>query len=290
MKKVLKILIILFITLSLCACKKDDYKIIDITSEELSLNLFNKDDSSFILAFYKKDQNNASEFIKDLNYIIETKKTNIYKIDLDKISPSDSMLLGLYTDTTMTMNSYIVISKGNIVNMNNYSNNGILVNDMLVAPEEDTFERIPDSTKQEHLKKAKDYLNEGKIGDSYTEILKAITLEEAKTYYKENLSKYYLIGSWASNEKNKKGQYELIYIEEKNNIYSKYTAKDKELKDIDYNKKKTVYFKVLDDIIYTCDINGVDYKKSYKIIEITNEHLKLLDLSNKTTMEYEKKG
>ena len=289
MKKILKIVIIFMITLSLCGCK-NKYKLIDITSEEMANNLFNSDDSSFVLAFYKEDQNNAKEFIKDLEYVIETNKTNIYKIDFNHISSADSILLEMYVNAPIQMNCYMIISNGEVVLLNNYSNNQNIMQDMLKLPDNDTFKKTSDEKKQEYLKLAEDKLKEGKISESYSEYLKASTLPEAKEFYKQNKEKYHLIGTWISTKKNQDKLYEGIYVEEKENIYSKYVAKDQDLTDIDYNKKKTVYFKVIDDIIYTCDVEGVNYKKSFQILEINEKQLKLLNLKTKKTLEYIKKG
>jgi len=288
MKKTIKITIIILISLCLFACK-DKYSLIDITSEEMANNLF-FDKSSFILAFYKENQNNSKEFIKDLNYIIDTQKTNIYLMKIDEISNSDTILLEMYFDSSITGNSYIAVENSNVTVKNNYSNNGTLVTDMLKAPVDDTFKRVPDEQKQNSLTKAKEYFSEGKISQSYYELLKAITLKEAKDFYKENEIKYNLIGTWVSTKKNSKGKYDGIYVEEKENIYTKYSAKDSDLNDVDYDNKKTVYFKVLDDIIYTCETEKVDYKKAFKIVDMTKDNLTLLNLKNNKTIEYIKKG
>ena len=77
MKKIVKSILLVLIILLSCSCNKKEYKLIELTSNEL-LNHLLKDNSSITFVTYNDELENNDDFITNVQKVSKRAKENIY--------------------------------------------------------------------------------------------------------------------------------------------------------------------------------------------------------------------
>ena len=281
MKK--KVALLLLISLFLfTSCTKKEYKLIELTSEDL-LTLLTDSKDSFVYATInmRGNKKEAQEYKKALLNYTKKGKTNIYYIDTSDLVFYDDEMIYNFTNTDLSKNYLYIVRSGVIKAVIPYEGkntpekylSGIHFSDIKIP--------TSDKEKEESLEEAKKLYEEGLICSSYTILQKAWTLESAKKYY-ETHDYYKLINYWRSylhlgNGKVLSKELVIFNFEDAVNSF-KYSGLNKDYKYPKSNDYDMKNFYVKDNIIYTADVTIEDktkYKKQYEILEIKEDYLKV---------------
>ncbi|MGN1371452.1 MAG: hypothetical protein ACI4XM_04190 [Candidatus Coprovivens sp.] len=290
MKKI-KILLILLVAFFLCSCNKKEYKLIEITGEELVENLIVKQ-NNFIFAIIDSSESDYENFFKDLNSIVKSANINIYYVDYLHLSNEAATTLFNYYTTDFTTNGIFVNQNKSLVVAAEYTDFKTaysLVKDKAFTNE---VYFVDDSIKKEYIKEAKELMEENKISEAHDKLNKAWNLKEAKDEYNSN--KYYnLINAWERIEYTtsipEKTKYTSIIFFTNTNYYAvqKTEASSEEFTiPTTLDDFETIYYKVKDDIIYTSNREKGYYEKTYKINDISDKYFQLTDIKNNKKMTF----
>lgn len=286
MKKTLKILLILICAITLCSCKKktEEQFLVEVTSDEFNTN-FNKEEQTYFLAISNPKMSNNKEFLECLNTIANDNKTNIYYYDITPGLNDSILFLSSEVDIDVTANTFLVLDKGSITALAAYSSCEETKEILKDIKPTDDYTLTSNEEKENNYKKAKEYLEEGKISSSLVAIKNSWILKNTKDLYnKENI--YTILDTWQSKERIDKNNYQEIFFSTYQDIMvtSKYKDFKKEAK-----SQKTEYYKIKDDIIYTSEKEDGDYIETYEITKLDKENLFLKDLKTEKTIEYKRR-
>lgn len=282
MKKYIKIILIVFLIIILCACKnKEEYHLIELTSEELVINLSNEA-NSFIFAVLNDQKENYEKYVKDLESLAKNIKKDVYYIDSEHIDSMSSLALFTIEGSDFTDNVYYSFTNDHFEYMGHYEDFGTMYKNLKNIRYTGQIEYVNDETKQSYLDEAKRLYQTGFISKSYDYLNKAYTLDEAKEMYKN--SKYYkLLNSWENydfkNEELTEVNYtSLIFYHGVKyfNIASREGAFDDSFdRNFNFEDYTQLYYYVKDDIIYTSKNETGNYQETYKITKLDSNHLDL---------------
>jgi len=294
MKKIFKICLILFIVIILTGCGKSDYKLIEMTANDLLTILTDEDrDDNFIFATINvRNNEEADDFKKLLRTYVKKNKTTIYYIDTSDLTFSDDEMLYSITNIDLAKQYVYMVKNNNLYSYIEYYKDMSLSDFLLRIHYKEIKMPTTDEDKKEHLEEAKKLYEEGYICSSYSELQLAWTLQSAKNYYK-NHSYYYIINTWRTyvKEDNKVRSKELFIFnfEDKINEYNFY-GKEKDYEYPSYNDYYDEDFYIKDDIIYIKEDDS-KYKKGYEIISIEEDFLRVKDTNgiiyNMTPFSYD---
>lgn len=295
MKKALQLLMLLIICLFISSCNsKQEYKLTEITSQDLLNNIQNN--KEFIFAFVNEKNDNYQEFMDNLNIIVDKCKLNIYYVDYNHMDYASFAYLVDNINLTYDKSSYYVYQNKDYKVSEEYSNYQNMYKSLKNYTSLKPIDITSDDTLKEYYNKALTEYENGNIAISSDYLNQAWTLKEAKDYYNEH-DLYKILDNWENYEfKNPEKldytTYHNLFFPGHTNYYveaiksGEYAnfVKPSEIGDYDY-----IYYYIKDDIIYTSDSDKTDYTKykaRYKIESITDQLLYLTDLNNNKEYEY----
>ena len=121
MKKALQLLMLLIICLFISSCNsKQEYKLTEITSQDLLNNIQNN--KEFIFAFVNEKNDNYQEFMDNLNIIVDKCKLNIYYVDYNHMDYASFAYLVDNINLTYDKSSYYVYQNKDYKVSEEYSN------------------------------------------------------------------------------------------------------------------------------------------------------------------------
>lgn len=293
MKKILKISIFLLLIIVLGACgDKKEYKLIELTSNDLLQNIMAEDNKDFVFAVVDDEDDNYETFLEHLQKVVQNAKINIYYIDYNHIDSGSGMYLLDLLELGIAPSTYYVFQDGNIKLSKKYSDYATLYNDLKNTSFLSEMIITDDNELLENLNKAREEYVKGNIGIALNYLNLAWSLEEAKEEYNNN-AYYNLINTWEVYDFKDD---ELTYATYFNNIFilnynyylsssasGLYAVLEKPTSFADY---KNVYYYLKDDIIYTAEQEDGKYTKKFKINYISANFLRVTDLSNNKDYEY----
>ncbi len=294
MKRILNTLIIIGCVLLLTACNNQrEYKVIELTGEELVENVFNEDKKNIIFALYNSQLENHTNFLNDIENVSKNAKLDIYIVDISHVDNSSAAMLFSVNEFYSEENQYFAYINGNLVVSNEYKDFKTLYSDLKSLGYKSEIEIIEESVKKEYFEKAKKLYDDGKIAESLSNLNRAWSLEDAKNFYKSH-SYYKVLESWERYEYPNSKTHKLNYIsidflsstsilykgEEKNKDSENFTKPSIQS---DY---ESFYYYIKDDIIYTSSSETGNYKETYKIINITENVLTLYEYKTKKENDY----
>lgn len=276
MKKIVKSILLVLIILLSCSCNKKEYKLIELTSNEL-LNHLLKDNSSITFVTYNNELENNDDFITNVQKVSKRAKENIYYLDINHISANDNLVLYEIMGNDFQGLRYYVYQNGKFIIQKSYSDFTTLFNDLNGKKYKDEPKLTSDEDKKKYLDSAALAYEEGKISSAYDLLNMAWTLNEAKKTYQNN-NLYNIINEWESYEVSADGK-SLTYT--KIMFYSfsdtMYIATKTDKVDgfqkpsmLDY---KSYNYYIKDNYIYLDEKNNGNYKKTYLIDYLDNEYL-----------------
>lgn len=284
MKHIKILLILLLIPILICSCNKEESRLIELTAEELVMNL-NKEDISFVFAIVNKSEDNYQAFLRDLENVSKSANIDIYYIDylhMDTAS-ANSLIFNLYS-TDFTTNGYHVLENSSLIISEGYTDFKEMYGVLKDKIYKDEIERIDTNTKKEYINKAIDLIEEEKYAEAHSYLCKSWDLEESKKVY-ETHPNINIINLWEhftiTNDEPRMITYQNIYFYTETNIL--YRIKETAVYD-SYEKPsgisnfENLYYKIEDNIIYTAVSENAKYKETYKIESITSTSLTLIDL------------
>lgn len=298
MKKLTKLFIILFLILFICACKdkKTEYKLIEITGEELVNNLYNNDNQKFIFALYNTDKKNADTFYQSLENIVNNINSDVYYVEYNHLDDESSF--NLYTSDfgNFAENSYYLYDKGKITISSDFTDFAAMYKELKTITKTTSLNLVSAKTKEEYLKQADQLYNEGQISQAFNYLNKAWNTEEAKKTYQNN--KYYkLINSWEAykflDDQHKKVEYYSFFFISNVNYFYQIIVEDNYQdfeKPNDLSKYEKKYYYIKDDIIYISNYDNGKYKETYQIESINEERLTLIDIETKEKLNFAKRS
>ncbi len=286
-----KILIIFTIMLLLCSCgAKKEYKVVELTGEELINNLLAQNEKRFIFAFVNKESDNYDVFMKNLTNVSNSTKNNIYYIESDYIDTESALFLYNFDLFDFDNNSYYTFDGKSFDVAEKYVDLSSMYSNLKSFSSKGDIGKISSTQKEEYLKEARQYYEDGQIAMSFDKLNMAWDTEEAKEFYK-NSKNYMVLRSWENYEyklgdKEDKAIYTSWIFYHGVNFYSVATKegeynhnfRNDEFYDDDF---KDVYYKVIDDVIYTNDTEEGNYKKTYEILDLTEKSMKLKEIKTK---------
>ena len=284
MKKIVKSILLVLIILLSCSCNKKEYKLIELTSNEL-LNHLLKDNSSITFVTYNDELEDNDDFITNVQKVSKRAKENIYYLDINHISANDNLVLYEIMGNDFQGLRYYVYQNGKFIIQKSYSDFTTLFNDLNGKKYKDEPSLTSDEDKKKYLDSAVLAYEEGKISSAYDLLNMAWTLNEAKNTYQNN-NLYNIINEWESYEVSADGK-SLTYT--KIMFYSfsdtMYIATKTDKVDgfqkpgmLDY---KSYNYYIKDNYIYLDEKNNGNYKKTYLIDYLDNEYLTIIK-RNKT--------
>lgn len=284
MKKIIKSFLVIIIALFMCSCEKKEYKLIELTSNEL-LNHLLTENSSITFITYNADLDNNQEFVENVEKVCKRAKENIYYIDTNHISASDNLFLYEIMGDTIKNLRYYVYQNGQFIIQKDYSDYETMFKDLNGKKYKDGPNLTSEETKKTYIQNAKSAYEEGKISSAYDLLNMAWNLDEAKEFYNKN-NYFNIIDEWESYEVKDDGQtltYTKIMIYSFSDIMyiaTKTAAIDGfEKPSVDEYKAYNYYIK--DNYIYLKEDNSDKYKKTYSIDYLSDEYLTITK-SNKT--------
>lgn len=288
MKNYLKVFLLIIFTLILCSCKeKEEYHLIELTSQELINNMFTEDNKSFIFAAINIQEDGYEQFLKDLNNLSKSAKKDIYYIDYYHMDIESSVYLYNIDGADFSTNSYYAYKNGKFEVAEYYTDFSSMYSSVKNFKTQGDITKISKDKKESALKEAKKLYQEGKISLAFDTLNKAIDLEEAKKEYNNN--KYYkLLISWENFDFKDKSMtrltyYSLIFYHGVNyfSIANKDTTYDENFdKEFNYEDYEQLFYYVKDDIIYTSKSEDGKYRATYKITYFDSNHLDIRNISS----------
>lgn len=293
MKKTIKLFLIIATLFLLCSCKDSKtYELTELTSEELATNLLSKDSKGIVFAAYNSQQENSSQFLKDLKSVATNVKLDIYYIDYDHLDVSSSGLLFSMDGINLQTNSYYALINGELIVAEEYTDFTSMYKNLKSVGYKPNIIKTSDEQKKDYLKEAEKLYEEGQVSKAFDTLNKAWTLQEAKETYNNN-PYYKLMISWETyvfkdKEMKDMNYYSLLFIRDANyflktnkrGIFGEFTKPNNVN---DYDK---VYYYIKNDIIYTSTREKGTYKETYKITYIDDDHLNLTDLKDKKEYKF----
>jgi len=200
MKKIVKVFLLLLITIGLCSCSnKKEYKLVELTAEELVKNITSDEKKSFVFAIYNSQSSKGEEFLKNLQNVVNNAKLDIYYIDYYHMDSSSS---GYFFDIGLegyNQNGYYAFIDGKMMINNVYTDFKTLYTSIKDFGYQTEITKISQEQKLKYLKEAQKLYEEGLIASSFDELNKAWDLKEAKEMFTNN--KYYnILNSWENYE------------------------------------------------------------------------------------------
>lgn len=294
MKKFIKTICILLFLFILCSCsEKKEYKVLEITGEELTNNIFSEEEKNIIYAFYDSSDKNHKKFIEDLKTVSEKAKIDIYYTDLSHLDKASTIILFTINDLYINGNSYYAYINKKVTVSSEYKDYNTLYSDLKSIGYKSNIEIIPEEIKKSNLDDAKKLYHEGKIAESLEYLNKCWNLNEAKEFYEQN-SYYNILNSWERyeylDEKTKKIAYTNIIFQESSNQMYTITRKGTYNKDftkpIPYGDYNLLYYYIKDDIIYTSSEENGQYKETYKINYLSDDYMTIYEYKLKKEYDY----
>ena len=295
MKKLLKLIMLLITCFILSSCKsKEEYKLIEITGEDLVTNINNN--NNFIFAFVNTSKDNYQSFMDSLELVVKNAHLNIYYVDYNHMDYNSFAAMVDTVDLPYNTQSYVVYKNKEYVVSDSYTN----YQKLYLALKNYTFTNKLTLKSEDDLKKdldlAKEELENGNIGLSYYYLNKSWTLKETKEF-EASQNIYKILNLWENYEF--RNPEKLDYTTYHSMFLSNHTKYIMEsTKSGEYNnfEKPTdlddysfVYYYIKDDIIYTAKEENTDlskYKATYKINSLSDDILNVTKLSNNKEYEY----
>lgn len=277
MKKIYKLVVLLISIIILCSCQNKEYKLIELTSQDLATIIEGNDD--IIFATLNSNLEDSDTFQKDLTTTAKAIKSDIYYIDASKTTFWADESIYIYTNVDTRKLYYYARKEGSLAVANSYVNQRKMYESLKDYKSADIKIPTSDKEKQASLKEAQKYYEKGLIASSYQKLAEAWTLKEAKEYF--NNHKYYqLINTWEIRDiKKNKFYYQTIalyglsdslYYYDYNGSIDDFTDPPKAS---DYS---SLNYYVKDDKIYVSDEDTEDlskYQEKYQIISLDNNNL-----------------
>ena len=292
-RKIRAIFILIFLTSIICSCEKKEYKLIEITGEELVNNIMNEE-KNFVFALYNEEENNATEFMSSLKNVVKNANINIYYMDFEHVNIEPAITLYSLETLALDKNSYYVKQNNGIVESAYYEDYSTMYKTLKTYAFTNKLDYISESEKKSELEEAKKLLKEGHVSKSYEKLGNAWTLEEAKTFYKENRI-YEILDIWERYEfKDKelnKIDYHILDFLINTNYYETATKSgeyEKFDKTINIDAYKKVYYYIKDNYIYTSK-DEKKYTKTYYVQYVNKYDLHLKDLKTNEVYKYIKR-
>ncbi len=292
--KYFKIIILVLFLFIICSCKsKEEYSLIELTSEELVNNLFALEEKDFILAAVNEDKDNYEQFLRDLGNFTKSAKINVYYINYYHMDKDSSFYLSNINGVDFQDNSYYTYEDKNFTVAEYYTDFGTMYGKLKNFKSQGTIEKVSEEKKEEYIEEAKNLYDEGNISNSFDKLNRAWDLDKAKSIYQKN--KYYkLLISWECfNFKDKEMKdltyYNLVFYHGVDffNIAKKDALYDKTFdKNFDYDQYEQLFYYVKDDIIFTKKDENNKFKKMYQITLLDNNRLDLLDIVNNKSYSF----
>lgn len=291
MKK-LKLLILFFLLpIVLCSCNKKEYHLIEITGDELVKNLIHED-KNFVFAIVDESEDDAEQFLKDLEGIVKSANINIYYVDYLHISNAAGFELINYYSTDFSTNAFFAFQNHSFVVANEYVDYKTTYSLLKDKAYTDELVRIDEDSKKEAIKEAQKLYKESKISAAHEKLCIAWDLEEAKEEHNNN-KYYHLINGWErieyTNDVPEKVRYTSLII----NSGTDYYFLQKESGIAEEFEKPTallnyeqVYYRLKDNIIYTSNREKGHYEETYQIDDVDSKYLKITDLKKNKKMTY----
>ena len=270
MKKSIKVLLIITLSLLLFGCKsKEGYRLIEITGNELVESLENND--QIIYATINLNTKEGQNFKRDLERIAKEHHTDIYYVDSIRLNFWDDETLYVKTNIDTRKNYYYYTGKNAwSKEYKDYQD----INENIYGYKSNKISKsVSDKEKNDYFTKAKTSYNEGNIAESYDYLTKCWTLKEAKDFYDNN--KYFkLINEWeykSQNNKNITIKKLAIFDVSSLLFYYEYSGKLSEYTEPKANDYDANNYKVKDDIIYVEE--NEKYIPKYKIISLEEDEM-----------------
>ena len=278
MKRLFKVSFLLFIFFLLTACEDKEYKLIELTSTDLSKLLTEGNDSFVFATINVRNDENANKFKKALQkYVIEG-KTTIYYLDSSDLLFMDDETIYSQTNIDLSKQYLYLVREGRIKLAARFEGEDTLRKNLVSIHYDEIELPTKDSEKKEYLKQAKKLYEQGFICSSYQNLQKAWTLEAAKKYYRDH-NYYNIINYWRAFvhlDDNTALSKEIVIFSVEDSINSFYYKGPKKKysypKSNDYDVKD---FYIKDNFIYTSETGKEKYKKQYEIIELTKDYFKV---------------
>ncbi len=289
MKKIIKtlIIVVLFLTV-LCSCKQKEYKLIEITGEEL-LNILNESHDTYAVAIVNPNNQTGKKYLEDLKKLTKEKEVNILYLDKNYVSVDVELFIEMNYEKTAAANTYMIIQDQRIIGNEYYSDIQDFYSKIYTLNTSSDYPEIPNEKKLESLSKGIQNYEEGKIVEAFKYLSQAITSTEAKSYI--GRSKYLnLLARWDTVTAVKKDKFFTLNFSIDDQKYYQAYATQKQIKEgtMEYDYDNPVYYKVDSDIIYTSKDNK-KFKKTYKIREFHDYKLVIEEIKTKKILIFEKK-
>ncbi len=295
MKRLLRITILLLFCLIIPACKSEyKYEVVEITSHDLLANI--NENKSFVFAFVNSKNNNYDAFMNDLKTFSEKNHSKIYYVDYNHMDYKTFAYFVDNIDLTYNKCSYYVYKNKAYVVQSEYTNYQNLYKDLKNYTLLDNLNLSSEDELKEYYNKAVTEYNNGNIGIANDNLNLAWTLDEAKEFYKNN-EYFKLIQLWENYEF--RDPKKLDYTTYHSLFFSNHTNYYVEaIKSGDYatfvkpntiDEHEFIYYYIKDDIIYTAEKDNIDhdkYKATYRLIDVSDDLMHLIDLKNDKEYEY----
>lgn len=295
MKKIIKLLFILCITLLISSCGSKDYKegqLVELSGLELTNNFAGETAKDFIFATINETKEGYREFLSDLEkYAKETNKA-IYYVEYKHIDTEAALYVFNLYEADFTSNCYHVVENGDITLTKPYVNYSTLKFNLESKRFYSVLDYISDKDAKEYLKKAQEELDNGNPSVSLNYINKIWNRQEAKNFYNKN-EELQVIKSWEyftfTNDKRKRITYHSLLFHHNANYFLEILTKeyyDSFEKPSDLGAYEVVFYYVKDDIIYTSDKVDGTYKERFKILSVERTSFRLFDYKYKKEYTY----
>lgn len=297
MKKLIKLLIILFIPIILCSCEEpnNEGKLIEISAIELTRNFFGDNSKDFVFAIINEHKEGYKKFEEDLKKLVKETNRTIYYTYYQNIDTESALFIFNVYDAYFTSNAYHIVKDNDLILTELYTTYDKMKSDIL---ENYVYEEIKYQSEKEikdNLKNAKKEYEKGNISISFNYLNKIWDTKEAKEYYEQN--QYLgLIKSWShftiTDDKKPRITYRSLLFYHDSKVF--YEALIKEYYEsfeepTSLDVYEPVYYYVKNDIIYTSDKENGTYKERFKIKEITKLKVHLFDYKYKKDFIYDRK-
>ncbi len=295
MKKIKILLLLLLIPVFLCSCEKKEYNLIEITGDELVKNML-EEDKNFVFAIVDKSEEDAEQFLKDLNNVSKSANINIYYVDYLHMSQDAAFKLFTSYSTDFSTNGYHVIQNKDLVVSSAYTDFKTLYTTLKTKAFKNELVRVDKKTKLNYIKEAQKLYKENQIGEAHNLLTQAWDLEEAKKEHNDN-KYYHLINGWErtvyTNDIPEKTKYTSFIFNSGESYYveQKITKETEEFDGpTDEDKFETVYYRLESDILLTSNREKGYYEETYQIMDVTDEFLTLKNLKTDKKETYVRRG
>lgn len=289
MKKFFSLICLILICSLLLGCKKEektfeDGKVILINVKEL-LSIYDLDKNILYATLSSKNED-YDDLLAVLEEFTKQTKNNVYLIDTSNLNLVESEYIDILTDNDSSLSYLYAINKGNLELSLEIPTN---TNELITELGNKLYDSIDISPllyeRNTNYNDGFDLLASGKIGESYAKVYSALPKEEAKMLLEEE-NLYNILNYWeATIKKGDNCTYlSLNFTMKSDKLYRSYYNDKCSLLNPSSLKLETYDYYTDGKFLYTKRETDEEYKKTYTIIKLDKEKLKIKTNQKEYTM------